>query len=63
MAAKIAALLEDSVALAKVRETARAQAFEVFSVRRYADQCARLYDNLLAGRAVSDGIADAAMSG
>ncbi len=60
MAAKLAALLDDSATLARVKQSARDQAYEVFSVRRYCDQTARLYDNLLSRRPAADGIADAA---
>jgi hypothetical protein len=62
MAAKIAAILEDRAALQSVVQTARTQAFEVFSVRRYGDQYARLYENLLAERRIDDGITDAAQT-
>ena len=45
----------------KLRESARGQAFEVFSLRRYADQTAQVYENLLAGRAVAMEIKDSAL--
>jgi hypothetical protein len=46
--------------LQTIKETARAQAYEVFSLRRYAEQTAQLYDNLLAGRPPDYGVTDSA---
>lgn len=53
-------LLSDRDAQQRVKETARGQAYEIFSARRYADQHARLYQNLLAQAPPSDGITDPA---
>lgn len=47
--------------LHKIKEAARGQAYEVFSLRRMADQHRRLYENLDRGAAPSDGISDPAM--
>lgn len=60
MAIQVAALLDDRDTLKKMADTARGQAFEVFSVRRYVDQHTRLYDNLLANRSPAKGITDSA---
>ena len=45
---------------AKLREVARGQAYEVFSVRRSVDQHRQLYENVLAGAAPSHNISDPA---
>ncbi|MEK6677664.1 MAG: glycosyltransferase [Planctomycetota bacterium] len=67
MTAPIAGLLRgichNRDSLAKLQEAARGQAYEVFSVRRYVDQHARLYENLLSGKEPGDGISDPAMVG
>jgi glycosyltransferase involved in cell wall biosynthesis len=47
----------------KLRETARGQAYEVFSLRRYADQTAQVYENLVAGRAAATEVRDPALVG
>lgn len=44
----------------KLREVARGQAYEVFSVRRSVDQHRQLYDNVLSGAAPSNNITDPA---
>jgi len=62
MVVAIAKLLRDRGSADKVREVARGQAYEVFSVRRYIEQHLRLYENLLAGRTPGDGIIDSAVS-
>lgn len=59
----IARLLLDAEAQRSVRETARGQAYQVFSVRRYVEQHLRLYDNLLAGARPENGISDSAIAG
>ncbi len=51
MTIKIVSALQQVDTLANETETARGQAYEVFSVRRYADQHAQLYENLTAGTA------------
>jgi hypothetical protein len=61
MAAKLLLALEDEGLRRKIADTARAQAYEVFSVRAMADNYARLYKNLLAGRPAAEGIHDTAM--
>lgn len=47
--------------LKKLRETARAQAYGVFSLRRYTEQTMQLYDNLLSDQSPSHAITDAAI--
>lgn len=59
----VARLLQQRDRLAKARETARGQAYEVFGLRRCIDQHARLYDNLLSGVAPAEGITDSAAAG
>lgn len=63
MVLPIVRLLEDRDALAKATEAARGQAYEVFSVRRFVEQHARLYENVLSGVNPSAGITDPAMVG
>lgn len=55
-------LLQRMDDFAKCREVARGQAYEVFSLRRFAEQYLRLYENVLAGRAPADGITDPALT-
>lgn len=62
IARRLMNLLDDLPAGRRLAETARGQAFEVFSKRRFVDQTRRLYDNLLAGRSPADGIHDAALT-
>ena len=45
----------------RLTEVARGQAYEVFSLRRCIEQVQKVYDNLLEGRALSDGIQDPAI--
>lgn len=61
LAARLLTAIEDQSLARTVTDTARAQAYEVFSLRQYADHCERLYDNLRSGRAPGDGIIDSAM--
>jgi glycosyltransferase involved in cell wall biosynthesis len=56
-------LLEDDGLRRRLVETARSQAYEVFSLRSFADNYAALYNNILNGRAISEGIQDTAMAG
>ena len=44
----------------RLADSARSQAYEVFSVRRYVDQTLQLYDNLRAGRPAANEITDTA---
>lgn len=57
---QICARLDRARNAAKLREVARGQAYEVFSVRRSVDQHRQLYDNILAGVTPSNNIADPA---
>jgi glycosyltransferase involved in cell wall biosynthesis len=61
LAGRILTALEDGDLRHRIIETARAQAYEVFSIRAFADNYARLYENVIVGRPASDGIADTAM--
>jgi len=60
MAIKLAGMLENRSNWKALAETARSQAYEVFSVRRCVDQHARLYENLLSGCPPDQGITDPA---
>lgn len=56
----IAALLRDRKSQLRLKEAARGQSYEVFGLRRFVDQHRRLLDNVLAGAAPGQGIADSA---
>ena len=60
MAIPVARLLQNRDAQRKVKVTARGQAYEVFGLRRFAEQHDRLYGNLLAGKPPGEGILDPA---
>jgi glycosyltransferase involved in cell wall biosynthesis len=60
MSIKIARSLEDVATMGKERETARGQAYEVFSVRRFADQCIQLHENLSTDAPANTDITDPA---
>ncbi len=55
-------LLQDRASLAKAREVARGQAYEVFGLRRCLEQHVKVYENVLRGVAPGDGIVDSARS-
>ena len=61
LAFRLAGMLEDRELLRRCAETARAQAYQVFSVRRWVAQHARLYENLRSGTAAGEGIIDPAL--
>jgi glycosyltransferase involved in cell wall biosynthesis len=61
LAARLLTALEDAELRRSVTDTARAQAYEVFSSRAFLDNYARLYENVLAGRPLADEIRDTAM--
>jgi glycosyltransferase involved in cell wall biosynthesis len=56
-------LLQDRACLAKAREVARCQAYEVFGLRRCIEQHTRVYENVLCGVAPDEGIVDSARVG
>lgn len=60
VAARLLTAIEDAPLVRQVTDTARGQAFEVFGARAFADNYRRLYDNVIAGRSASDGVADTA---
>ncbi len=62
MAVAIIRCLQDREAQAKAAEVAHGHAYEVFGVRRFVDQHARLYENMLSGVHASEGIQDSAVS-
>lgn len=59
-ASRIVALVRDRDSQRKVKEAARGQAYEIFSLRRYVEQHMQLYANILAGRAPGESISDPA---
>jgi glycosyltransferase involved in cell wall biosynthesis len=61
-APSIVRLLKDEPGQLKAKEVASGQAYEVFGLRRYVEQHAKLYDNLLQGKPAPDGIEDPARS-
>ena len=62
-ATRIVPLLRDRQSQGKVKEAARGQAYEVFSLRRYVEQHIQVYENVLAGVAPAQGIIDSAQVG
>ncbi|MFQ5495932.1 MAG: hypothetical protein ACE5EX_11190, partial [Phycisphaerae bacterium] len=60
LSASAVGLLLDRASQRRAAETARGQAYEVFGLRRYAEQMMRLYDNVLRGVAPGEGIVDSA---
>lgn len=53
--------LDNREAHGRLRETARGQAYEVFGLRRYAEQIETVYENVLAGRPPGEGVTDSAV--
>lgn len=63
LAAAMLTLLEDVDLRRTLTETARGQAYEVFSARAYADNMARVYENAAERRSPGEGVRDMAMVG
>lgn len=61
MATAISRLLMDRASQDKAKEVARAQAYEIFGLRRYVEQTMQVYENLLAGAPPAEGITDSAI--
>ncbi|MCZ6683247.1 MAG: glycosyltransferase family 4 protein [Planctomycetota bacterium] len=61
LAAKLLTALEDADLRRRIAEVARGQAYEVFGVRQFVDNYARLYDNVRSGKPAGVGIHDSAM--
>lgn len=61
LAGALLRMLEDEQLRRKLADTARGQAYEVFSVRAFVDNHAKLYRNLIAGREVAADVSDTAM--
>lgn len=61
LASKLLMGIEDMDTIRRVTEVARGQAYEVFGVRAFADNYARLYENLIARRSAAEGVSDTAM--
>ncbi len=57
----IAGLLADRRAQTRVRDVARGQAYQVFSVSRSVEQHARVYRNTLSGKMPGEGVVDTAV--
>jgi len=62
MAVRIAHAIRSVDEMGKEKEFARGAAFQAFAVSRFADQSARLYQNLLTAAPPADGIVDSAMT-
>lgn len=60
-AAKLAAVLDPTDQRPRITEVARGQAYEVFSLRRFARQFEQVIDNLLAEKPPGKGISDPAL--
>jgi len=61
LASRILTALEDEPLRRRITETARGQAYEVFGARAFADNYARVYENVLAGNPPGDAVTDTAM--
>ncbi|MBI5762785.1 MAG: glycosyltransferase family 4 protein [Planctomycetes bacterium] len=61
LAARLLTAIEDVELRRKVTDTARGQAYEVFSVRAFAENYHRVYENVVASRPAGEGISDTAM--
>ena len=55
-------LLQDRPSHIKTAETARGQAYEVFGLRRYAEQTMQLYDNVMSGKPPETDLVDSAVA-
>jgi glycosyltransferase involved in cell wall biosynthesis len=53
--------LQDRDSQSKLKEVARGQAYEVFGMRRFLDQIALVYENMLKGTPVAEGVPDPAV--
>ena len=62
MVMAVARCLQDRTSLAKVKEIAHGQAYEIFGLRRCIDQHMQLYENVLSGHTPAEGITDPAMA-
>ncbi|HKQ46526.1 MAG TPA: glycosyltransferase family 4 protein [Phycisphaerae bacterium] len=60
LAGRLLTALEDADLARRVTEVARGQAYEVFGVRAFADNYARVYENILTGRPCGDAVHDTA---
>ncbi len=61
LAGKLLTAIEDVELCRRLSEVARGQAYEVFGVRAFADNYARLYANMIDGRECGLGVVDTAM--
>ena len=61
LASAMLRVLDDAALRRKVSDTARGEAYEVFSQRDYLDNMIRLYENIASDRPVGDGVRDTAM--
>lgn len=60
VAARLLTAIEDQPLVRQITDTARSQAFEVFSPRATADNYRKVYENLAAGQPIGEGICDTA---
>lgn len=61
LASRLLTAIEDKELRRRVIETARGQAYEVFSVRAFIEHCEQVYRNVLEGRPAADGVRDNAV--
>ena len=58
VALRLVTLLGDRDQLAAIKETARGQAHQTFSLHRHTNQHTRLYENVLNGRLPGEGVTE-----
>ncbi|HUN80144.1 MAG TPA: glycosyltransferase, partial [Phycisphaerae bacterium] len=58
LASRLLTAIEDQELRRRVIETARGQAYEVFSVRSFVENCERVYANALGGQSAGEGVRD-----
>lgn len=61
LAGRVLTAIEDKAIVRQVTDVARSQAFEVFGVRAFVDNYARVYQNLLDNQPIGEGVSDTAM--
>lgn len=61
MASLILKVIEEEGLRRRLTEAARGQIYEISGIRAFVDNYARLYENVLAGKAPGDGVRDTAM--
>ncbi len=61
LAARILTALEDAALIKQVTDTARGQAYDVFSVRAFVENYLHVYENLVGGKPLDQSVSDRAM--